>query len=84
MSAGIMEKQLLVALGTDADLVAAGCAAEDAGAVGIIVRRGPHYRGAWNWKLGSFAFTPAGYSQATVNAASIDEAVRVTRQIALK
>ena len=84
MSAGIMEEKLLVALGTDADLTAAGCAAEEADPVGIIVRRGPHYRGAWNWKHGMFSFTPAGYSQATVNAASIDEAVLVTRQIALK
>lgn len=84
MSAGIMEEKLLVALGTDADLTAAGCAAEDAGPVGVIVRRGPHYRGAWSWQRGAFAFTPAGYSQATVNAASIDEAVLVTRQIALK
>jgi len=84
MSAGIMEKHLLVALGTDADLTAAGCAAEEAGPVGIIVRRGPHYRGAWSWQNGVYAFTPAGYSQATVNAASIDEAVLVTRQIALK
>ena len=84
MSAGIMEKQLLVALGTDASLVAADCAAEDAGPVGIVIRRGAHYRGAWSWKQGAFAFTPAGYSVATVNAASIDEAVAVTRQVALK
>jgi hypothetical protein len=84
MSAGIMEKQLLVALGTDADLAAAGCAAEDAGTVGIIVRRGPHYRGAWCWQRGAYAFTPAGYSEATLNAESIDEALLVTRQIALK
>jgi hypothetical protein len=84
MSAAIMEKQLLVALGIDPDLTAAGCAAEAAGPVGIIVRRGPHYRGAWCWRRGAYAFTPAGYSEATLNAATIDEAVRVTRQIALR
>lgn len=84
MSAAVMEEQLLVALGTDADLTAAGCAAEVASPVGIIVRRGTHYRGAWSWQRGTFSFTPAGYSQATVNAATIDEAVRVTRHIALK
>jgi hypothetical protein len=84
MSAAVMESQLLVALGTDADLNAAGCAAEAASPVGIIVRRGTHYRGAWCWKRGTYAFTPAGYSEATLNAATIDEAVRVTRQIALK
>jgi hypothetical protein len=84
MSAAIMEEKLLVALGTDADLAATGCAAESARPVGIIVRRGPHYRGAWSWKQGAYAFTPAGYSEATIIAASIDEALRVTRQIALK
>ena len=84
MSAAVMEEQLLVALGTDADLSAAGCAAEAASPVGIIVRRGEHYRGAWSWKRGVYAFTPAGYSEATLNAETIDEALRVTRQIALK
>ena len=84
MSAGIMEEQLLVALGTDADLTAAGCAAEVATPDGIIVRRGVHYRGAWRWHRGTYAFTPAGYSEATLNAKTIDEALLVTRQMALK
>ncbi len=84
MSAAIMEEQLLVALGTDMDLAAAGCAAEAASPVGIIVRRGTHYRGAWSWQRGVYAFTPAGYSESTLNAATIDEAVLVTRQIALR
>jgi hypothetical protein len=84
MSAVIMEEQLLVALGTDADLTAAGCAAEVASPDGIIVRRGPHYRGAWRWERGTYAFTPAGYSEATLNAETIDEALLVTRQMALK
>jgi hypothetical protein len=84
MSAAVMEEQLLVALGTDAALSAAGCAAEAANPVGIIVRRGTHYRGAWSWRRGTYAFTPAGYSEATLNAATIDEAVLVTRRIALK
>lgn len=84
MSAGIMEEQLLVALGTDADLTAAGCAAEAATPDGIIVRRGVHYRGAWRWHRGTYAFTPAGYSEATLNAKTIDEALFVTRQMALK
>lgn len=84
MSAVIMEEQLLVALGTDAQLAAAGCDAEAARSVGVIVRRGTHYRGAWSWKSGTYAFTPAGYSEATHSAATIDEAVLFTRQIALK
>lgn len=84
MSAVIMEEQLLVALGTDADLTAAGCAAEAASPVGIIVRRGTHYRGAWRWVRGVYAFTPAGYSEATLNAETIDEALLVTRQMALR
>lgn len=84
MSAVIMEEQLLVALGTDADLTAAGCAAEAASPVGIIVRRGVHYRGAWRWERGTYAFTPAGYSEATLNAETIDQALLVTRQVALK
>ncbi len=84
MSAVIMEEQLLVALGTDADLSAAGCAAEAASQVGIIVRRGTHYRGAWCWRRGAYAFTPAGYSEATHSVATIDEALLVTRQIALR
>lgn len=84
MSAVIMEEQLLVALGTDADLTAAGCAAEAASPVGIIVRRGSHYRGAWRWDRGTYAFTPAGYGEATLNAETIDEALVVTRQMALK
>lgn len=84
MSAAIMEEQLMVALGTDADLSAAGCAVEAAGAVGIIVRRGAHYRGAWSWRRNAYAFTPAGYSEATLDAATIGEALLVTRQIALK
>jgi len=84
MSAAVMEEQLLVALGTDADLNAAGYAAEAASPVGIIVRHGMHYRGAWSWQRGVYAFTPAGYSQATVNAATISEALLLTRQIALK
>jgi hypothetical protein len=84
MSAAVMEEQLLVALGTDADLSAAGCAAEAASPVGIIVRRGMHYRGAWAWQHGVYSFTPAGYSEATLNAQTIDEALAVTRQIALK
>ena len=84
MSAVIMEEQLLIALGTDADLSAAGCAAEAASPVGIILRRGMHYRGAWHWESGVYAFTPAGYSEATLNAETIDEALLVTRQIALK
>jgi hypothetical protein len=84
MSAVIMEEQLLIALGTDADLTAAGCAAETASPVGIIVRRGTHYRGAWRWERGAYAFTPAGYSEATLNAETIDEALLVTRQMALR
>jgi hypothetical protein len=84
MSAGIMEEQLLVALGTDADLTAAGCAAEATIPDGIIVRRGVHYRGAWRWHRGTYAFTPAGYSEATLNAKTIDEALLVTRRMALK
>jgi len=69
---------------TEEEPARAGCDAEAARPVGIIVRRGRHYRGAWCWKSGRYAFTPAGYSEATLSAATIDEAVRVTRQIALK
>lgn len=84
MTAGIMEEQLLVALGTDAALAAAGCAAEAGEEIGIILRRGPHYRGAWYWQIDTFSFTPAGYSEATCKAQTIDEALALTRQLALK
>jgi len=84
MAAGIMEKQLLVALGSDAALAAAGCAAEAAEEVGIIVRRGSHYRGAWNWRRDTYSFTPAGYGESTCHARTIDEALALTRQLALK
>lgn len=84
MSAGIMEEQLLVALGTDADLAAAGCAAEAGEEVGIILRRGQHYRGAWYWQSNVYSFTPAGYSESTYQARTIDEALVLTRQLALK
>jgi hypothetical protein len=84
MSAGIMEERLLVALGTDAELAAAGCAAEAGEAVGIILRRGQHYRGAWYWQHDTFSFTPAGYSASTCEARTVDEALAVTRQLALK
>lgn len=84
MSPGIMEEQLLVAIGTDADLAAAGCAAEIGEQVGIIVRRGSHYRGAWYWQRDTFSFTPAGYSESTFEARTIDEALALTRQLALK
>lgn len=84
MSAGIMEEQLLVALGTDADLNAAGCAVEAGEQIGVIIRRGTHYRGAWCWDSGTFAFTPAGYSESTCKARTVDEALALTRQLALK
>ena len=84
MSAGIMEERLLVALGTDADLAAAGCAAEAGDQIGIIVRRGSHYRGAWYWQRDTFSFTPAGYSESTCRARTIEEALMLTRQLALK
>ena len=82
MSAGIMESRLLIALGTDPNLNAAGCAAEAGEGAGIIVRHGEHYRGAWSWESGAYAFTPAGYSQSTRHAQTIDEAIEVTRQLA--
>lgn len=84
MSAAIMESRLLIALGTDADLSAAGCAAETGEGTGIIIRHGRHYRGAWSWQRGAYSFTPAGYSQFTCQAQTIDEAVLVTRQLALR
>ncbi len=84
MSAAIMESRLLIALGTDADLSASGCAAEAGEGAGIIIRHGEHYRGAWSWQSGAYAFTPAGYSQFTCQAQTIDEAVIVTRQLALR
>ena len=84
MSAGIMESQLLVALGTDADLHAAGCAAEAGEDVGVIIRHGRHYRGAWCWHAGAYAYTPAGYSQFTCQAQSIDEALHLTRGLAVR
>jgi hypothetical protein len=84
MPAELMEEQLLVALGTDADLAAAGCAAEAAEQIGIIVRRGSHYRGAWYWQHDAFSFTPAGYGESTCQARTIDEALVLTRQLALK
>ncbi len=84
MPAGIMEERLLVALGTDADLAAAGCAAEAGEQVGVIVRRGSHYRGAWYWQRDAYSFTPAGYGKSTCHAHTIDEALALTRQLALK
>jgi hypothetical protein len=84
MSVGIMEERLLVALGADAELAAAGCAAEAGDHVGIILRRGQHYRGAWYWQRDTFSFTPAGYSASTCEARTIDEALAVTRELALK
>jgi hypothetical protein len=84
MSAHIMESRLLIALGTDPKLSAAGCAAEAGEGAGIIIRHGQHYRGAWSWQHDGYAFTPAGYSQYTCQAQTIDEAVQVTRQLALR
>lgn len=84
MPADIMEEQLLVALRTDAVLAAAGCAADAAEQIGIIVRRGPHYRGAWYWQHDSFSFTPAGYGESTCQARTVSEALVLTRQLALK
>lgn len=84
MSVGIMEERLLVALGTDADLAAAGCAAEAGEQVGIILRHGQHYRGAWYWQHDAFSFTPAGYGESTCEARTIDDALALTRQLALR
>ncbi len=84
MSAGIMESRLLVALGTDAGLIAAGCAAEAGEESGVIIRHGRHYRGAWAWHSGAYAFTPAGYNEFTCQANTIDEAIDLTRRLALR
>jgi hypothetical protein len=84
MTVGIMEERLLVALGTDADLNASGCAAEPGEPAGVIIRHGTHYRGAWCWRSGAFAFTPAGYNESTCKARTVDEALALTRQLALK
>lgn len=76
------EKRLLEALMDQEILTLKGFNFELTDNVGVIVSRGDHVRGFWRYQSGRFAWTPAGYYEATVHTKVIDDAVNFTMTFA--
>lgn len=78
------EKRLLEALMEQEMLLLKGFNFELADNIGVVVARGEHVRGLWRYQSGRFAWTPAGYYEATVHTKTMDDAVAFTLTLAEK
>ncbi len=76
------EKRLLEALMEQEVLVLKGFTFELADNIGVIVSRGEHVRGFWRYQSGRFAWTPAGYYEATVHTKVMDDAIAFSLTLA--
>ena len=72
------EKCLLEALMEQETLILKGFNFELADNIGVVVSRGEHVRGLWRYQSGRYAWTPAGYYEATVHTKVLDDAIAFT------
>lgn len=78
------EKRLIEALMEQEILVLKGFTFALEENIGVVVSRAEHVRGFWRYQSGRFAWTPAGYYEATVHAKVLDDAVAFTLTLADK
>jgi len=76
------ETRLIEALTAQEVLVLQGYTFEFGEDVGVVVRQAEHVRGFWRYQSGRFAWTPAGYYEATVHTKVMDDAVAFTLTLA--
>lgn len=72
------QKRLLELLQEQETLVLKGFGFDLTENVGVIVTHGEDVLGFWTYQSGRFAWTPAGYYEATVHTKIIDDAVAFT------
>lgn len=76
------EKRLIEALMEQETLLLKGFTFELEENIGVVVSRSEHVRGFWRYQSGRFAWTPAGYYEATVHTKVMDDAVAFTLTLA--
>lgn len=84
MAVKSQEQRLMEALMDQEVLVLKGYHFDIADDVGVIVSCRGHVRGFWRYQSGRFAWTPAGYYEATTHANTADDAVTQVLSLAAK